>query len=401
VTWASVYLIICRGVRRVGKVVMLTVPLPMVVMLVLIVRGVTLPGAGAGIVYYLTPNFQALADPETWIAAYGQIFFSLTIGFGVMIAYASYIPKKSDVSNNAFITSFANCCTSFLAGFAVFSVLGFLAFNRGGVPVGEVLSAGPGLVFVTYPTAISQMGALGWFWPPLVGTLFFVMLLFLGIDSLFSLTEALVAGLRDRFRSLSVRSVSGAICLFCFLAGAAVFASRAGLNWLDVFDHWANDYGLALVGLLECLAVGYFFPIDRLRDAINEHSEIKLWGWWELCIKIITPLILSYLLFTSLLAELTRGTVYGTSGADFDRYAWIAPVVFLALFPAAFALARLWKAIWLFLAGAAVFFFFRLVLPAGTSWATSLFAAFAAIFLFGTLAVCLLLARRRRDQQNP
>jgi neurotransmitter:Na+ symporter, NSS family len=397
ITWAIVYLILCRGVRRVGKVVMLTVPLPVVVLAVLAVRGLTLPGASDGIIYYLTPNFEALKDPATWLAAYGQIFFSLTLGFGVMIAYASYMPRESDITNNAFITCFANCATSFFAGFVVFSVLGFLAFQKGGVDVATVIDAGPGLVFVTYPTAVSRMGEFGRFWPPVIGILFFVMLLFLGIDSLFSLIEGITTGLKDRYRLLSQKFLTGAVCLFSFVVGSVFFASRAGIHWLDIFDHWANDYGLVIVGLLQCVIVGYFFKTDTLRDYINQVSEIKLWGWWELCIRIITPLILGYLVFSNFIAELTRGSLYGASGTDFDRYLWIAPVSFAGLFLVAFSLARLGKVLALIGFGAAVALLTRVLLPASAPLSAAAFSGLAAAVLFGGLYICVSIARRPKD----
>ncbi len=393
-TWISVYFILCRGVRRVGKVVMLTVPLPVVVLAILAVRGLTLPGAAEGIIYYLTPNFAALKDPATWLAAYGQIFFSLTLGFGVMIAYASYMPRESDITNNAFITCFANCATSFFAGFVVFSVLGFLAFQKGGVDVAGVIDAGPGLVFVTYPTAVSRMGEFGRFWPPVVGILFFVMLLSLGIDSLFSLIEGITTGLRDRFGFLGQKFLTGAVCLLSFIIGSVFFASRAGIHWLDIFDHWANDYGLVIVGLLQCVIVGYFFQTDTLRDYINQVSEIKLWGWWELCIRVITPLILGYLVFSNFLAELTRGSLYGASGTDFDRFLWIAPASFAVLFVIAFSLARLGKVLALIGFGAAVSLITWLLLPASAPLAAAAFSGLAAAVLFGGLFICISIARR-------
>jgi NSS family neurotransmitter:Na+ symporter len=393
-TWAAVYLILYRGVRRVGKVVMLTVPLPVVVLAILAVRGLTLPGASNGIIYYLTPNYEALKDPATWLAAYGQIFFSLTIGFGVMIAYASYMPRESDITNNAFITCFANCATSFFAGFVVFSVLGFLAYQKGGVDVAGVIDAGPGLVFVTYPTAVSQMGEFGRLWPPLIGILFFVMLLFLGIDSLFSLIEGITTGLRDRYNFLSQKFLTGAVCLLSFLIGAALFASRAGIHWLDIFDHWANDYGLVIVGLLECVIVGYFFKTDTLRDYINQVSEIKLWGWWELCIRVITPLVLGYLVFSNFIAELTRGHFYGASGTYFDRFLWIAPASFAVLFVIAFSLARLGKILALLGGGATVMLIAWLLLPSTAPLAAAAFAGLAAAVLFGGLYICISIARR-------
>jgi neurotransmitter:Na+ symporter, NSS family len=354
-TWVAVFWIVCRGVKRVGKVVMWTVPLPIILLVILAIRGFTLPGAGEGISYYLTPNFEKLGQASTWLAAYGQVFFSLTIGFGVMIAYASYRPRNSDVTNNAFIISLANCATSFFAGFAVFSVLGFLAFSQGGVPVSDVVKGGPGLAFITYPTAISQMGELGWFWPPLMAVAFFVMLLTLGIDSLFSLTEGIVAGLHDRYPWMTRGKVSGVICGFCCLVGVVLFGNRAGLNWLDIFDHWANDYGLAIVGLLQCLIVGYLYKTDDLRDYVNEVSEIKLWGWWELCVRLLAPGVLVYLLASQFITELGRGQLYGASGSAFDQYLWCAPAGFALLFVAAFALSKKWTNIKLVFGGILAF----------------------------------------------
>ncbi|MBN1755052.1 sodium-dependent transporter, partial [bacterium] len=98
-TWVLIYWIICKGVARVGKVVLITVPLPVILMIILVIRGLTLPGAMTGLSYYLTPDFAKLADPNVWLAAYSQVFFSLSLGFGIMIAYASYMPKYSEITN--------------------------------------------------------------------------------------------------------------------------------------------------------------------------------------------------------------------------------------------------------------------------------------------------------------
>jgi NSS family neurotransmitter:Na+ symporter len=360
-TWVSVFLIIYKGVHRVGKIVMITVPLPWIILLILAIRGLTLDGASAGIEYYLRPDFEALKRPSTWLAAYGQIFFSLTLGFGVMIAYASYRPRHSDVTNNAFITSFANCLTSFFAGFAVFSVLGFLAFKNG-VPVESVVKGGPSLAFVTYPAAITKMGDLGWIWPPLIGFLFFIALLTLGIDSLFSLVEAIGAGFHERFPKLKRVYLAAAMCGFCFIVGVFTMGTKAGLGWVDVLDYWTNKYGLVIVGLLQCLLVGYFFSTHRIRDFADDVSEVKLGGWWELCIKVITPVVLVYLLSNEIIKEFA--TPYGES--DYAPFlVWTARVVFVALFAAAFAMTRRWSH--LAVAGGALvvgLVFFGLVRPA-------------------------------------
>jgi len=386
-TWLAVFLIIHKGVHRVGRVVLITVPLPILLLLVLAIRGLTLEGAVDGIEYYLRPDFTKLSDPQVWLAAYGQIFFSLTLGFGVMIAYASYNRRRGDIANNAFITCLANCATSFLAGFAVFSVLGFLAFKEG-KPVGEVVSGGSGLAFVTYPTAISKLRVLGNFWPPFVAILFFITLLSLGIDSLFSLVEAAVAGLHDRFRWLSRNVVTIAMCVGGFVVGL-LFVTRGGVAWLDVFDRWCNDYGLAFVGLMECLAVGYFFRTARLREFVNSVSEIHLGGWWELCIRLVTPLVLTALLgYQILTRELT-----GEAG---DWRQTVAKIFFFALLVMAFVLGRRKRLIAIVAAGVIAYFIFACWL----STRAALTGALALMILFGGLGICIGIAIRGKDVEH-
>ena len=345
-TWASVYLIIYKGVHRVGKVVLVTVPLPWIILLVLGLRGLTLEGAAAGVEYYLRPDFEALKNPSTWLAAYSQVFFSLSIGFGIMIAYASYRPRNSDVTNCAFITSFADCLTSFFAGFAVFSVLGFLAYKNG-VPVRDVVAGGPSLAFVAYPAAITRMGDLGAIWPPLIGILFFITLLSLGIDSLFSIVEGAGAGFQDYFPKVGRSHVAAAFSLGGFALGL-LFCTRGGIAWLDLVDHWANDYGLAMVGLLECLLIGYFFDIHRIRDFANDVSEIKLGGWWELCVKVITPVALVYLVGHQFMKEFVDP--YGAGYPVWMQ--WATRGLFATLIAGALAITRRWS--YLALAGIAL-----------------------------------------------
>ncbi|MDT8300032.1 MAG: sodium-dependent transporter [Sedimentisphaerales bacterium] len=159
ITWLAIYLILRKGVRNVSKVVMVTVPLPLLLLVVLLIRGLTLPGAMDGIRFYLTPDFSKLTDIRIWLRAYGQIFFSLSLASGVMIGYGSYLGKKAEITNSAFITGLANCGTSFFAGFVVFSMLGYLAKVQG-LPVADVTESGTGLAFVAFPTAISQLPAL-------------------------------------------------------------------------------------------------------------------------------------------------------------------------------------------------------------------------------------------------
>jgi NSS family neurotransmitter:Na+ symporter len=257
---------------------------------------VTLPGAVEGLKWYLTPDFSAILSGKTWLQAYAQVFFSLSLGFGILTAYASYLPKRSDISNNAFITSFADAGFAYFAGFSVFSVLGYLAQAQG-VPIADVVEGGPGLAFVVYPTAISLMPAA-----PLIAAAFFLTLLTLGIDSAFSIVEGVVAGIRDKW-NVSQNATAAGFCTFGFLVGI-LFTTGAGLYWLDIVDHWMNNYGLVVIGFLECIAVGWFYGTKKLKDYINEVSDFKIGWWWDLFIKWITPLALGWAIVANVVEEI-------------------------------------------------------------------------------------------------
>jgi len=298
-TWVLIYFIIYKGVNRVGKVVNITVPLPIIMLIILFIRGITLPGALKGINYYLEPNFAILLDWRVWLEAYSQIFFSLSLGFGIMIAYASYMPKESDVANNAFIMSLANCATSFFGGFAVFSILGYLSVMNN-IDITKLKLSGPGLAFVTYPLALYKLPALG----ALFSIAFFVMLLTLGIDSAFSIVEAIVSGIHDKW-NINKEKLTLIFCIVGFLSGI-IFTTGSGLYWLDIVDHWMSNFGLGIIGLLECILLYYFFDFKKIKEYINSVSEIKVGLWWDICIGFITPAILGFSLIFNFNQEFTK-----------------------------------------------------------------------------------------------
>lgn len=321
ISWAMIILSIWKGARTVGKVVYLTVPLPWICLLIFVIKGLTLPGAEDGIAYYLTPNFSKLLDSRVWLAAYSQIFFSLSIGFGVMIAYASFLPQKSDIVNNAFIVALADAGTAFLGGFAVFSTLGYYARNLG-VGVNEVLKSGIGLAFITYPSIINMLGKAA----PFFGVVFFLMLITLAIDSAFSLVEAVAAGFMDKFGARRLK-VNLSVGLVAFLIGI-IFTSNAGLNWLDILDYFMNGFGLAVVGLLQCIVIGYFYGPNKIREHVNSISEFSIGKWWDLMIRIVVPIVLALLILNEIADRIK--SAYG----NFPRWAefcggWIVVIVLL------------------------------------------------------------------------
>jgi len=297
IVWVLVYFAVFKGVKSVGKVVMVTMPLPILLLIVLFARGITLDGAMLGISAYLTPDFNALLDPEIWLAAISQIFFTLSLAFGIMIAYASFNNKNQDIKSDSITTALVNSAISIFAGFVVFAILGFMAQSTGQT-LDEVAAGGPGLVYVVFPKALSLMP-----WPQFFSFLFFITLLALGIDSLLSLVEALNTALGDRYNLPNRPLIALYVCIAGFLLGT-VFVTGAGLYYLDIVDHFVTNYGLILVGILQSIAIGWFYGADKLRSYINSTGKSALGKWWNFSIKYFIPLTLSIFLLAQFIKDL-------------------------------------------------------------------------------------------------
>lgn len=324
--WFFIWLICFREVNHgIEKACLIFMPLLFVLTLILIGWGLTLPGAAQGIKWYLKPDFSKLLSWKVWMAAYGQIFFTLTLGFGVMIAYASYLPKRTNIIRNAYITSIVNCLYSFFVGFAIFSVLGYLAY-KSGLPIGEVVQSGPTLAFVVLPAAISKLPIFN----NLFGVIFFGCLVIAGLSSGISLIEAFSSAICDKF-NLDRRGVVTLLCSLGFV-GSLVFASRAGLYWLDIVDHFINQYGLVTAGILECLVVGWFLKARVLRNHINAVSDSSIGRTWDFFIKYLTPGILIVILLRNLFFELQKPYGgYSVLALVLLGVTWMAATLILAL----------------------------------------------------------------------
>ncbi len=302
IAWVLMYLCIFKGVKAVDKIVWLTVPIPWLMLVILTVRGLTLEGSTQGLAYYLTPDWSRLLEPKIWCIAFGQAFFSMSLAFGVMITYASFLHRKSDINNNATIIGISDFATSFIAGIAVFAILGAMAFatTASGHPVGieNVTKSGPSLAFVAFPYALSQLPYSAWF-----SAVFFFALITLGIDSAFSITESVLASIVDKTgwrRSvvLVVMSVVG-------LCSGLVYVTQGGLNWLGLIDGMINGaWGIALLGLLECLALGWIFQLEKLRLHANSRSDFQFGRWWNILIRTVIPVLLGTLFFWKLYDDL-------------------------------------------------------------------------------------------------
>jgi len=277
------YIIIYKGAGQTGKVAVWTVIIPWLILVVLLIRGLTLPGAVKGLNYYLTPNWAKLKQGDVWFAALSQIAFTLSVGMAGMFAYGSFVAKKADITNSAFITSFSNCATSYFAGFAVFSIIGFIMQSLN-IPIDKVSASGLGLAFVSYPVGISMIptGA------PIVGVLFFLCLFFLGIDSAFFLAHGgVIAPVYDKF-GMKLKNSTLLICILGFLLGL-LYTTQGGLYWLDIIDRAVSFYGLLITGAIASFVVGWVFPAKKLRDHINETSDIKVGAWFDWMLKVVVP----------------------------------------------------------------------------------------------------------------
>ncbi|NCN98735.1 sodium-dependent transporter [Candidatus Pacearchaeota archaeon CG10_big_fil_rev_8_21_14_0_10_35_219] len=302
VIWVAIYFIVRKGVDSVGKVVMISMPLPLILMLVLFIRGIFLPGAFEGIIAYLQPDLSALMDPDIWIAAVAQIFFTLSIGFGIMTAYASFNSKNQNVRGDTYITAISDAAMSLFAGFVVFAILGYMATTEG-VAVADVATSGPGLAFVVFPEALSLLPS-AWFF----SLLFFLALFALGIDSAFSIVEAVNTTIGDRYKKPNRPKIAFFTCLISFLLGI-IFVTGAGLYFLDIVDYFINNYGLVTAGLLEAVVIGWYFGPKKIRLFVNKQCGCNIRGWWDYAIKYVIPIALIILLGYQFYTDIT--TPYG------------------------------------------------------------------------------------------
>uniref|UniRef100_A0A8C4ITE6 Transporter n=1 Tax=Dicentrarchus labrax TaxID=13489 RepID=A0A8C4ITE6_DICLA len=233
--WIVIFLCMLKGIRSSGKVVYVTATFPYFVLIVLIIRGATLEGSLQGVAFYLTPDWSRLANAQVWNDAASQIFYSLGIGVGGLLSMASYNKFDNNVIRDTLIITTGNCTTSFFAGFAIFSILGHMAWKKG-VPVGEVADTGPGLAFVAYPEALALLpGSVFW------SIMFFLMLFMLGIDTLFGNMEGITTAVLDEFPQLRTNTLHkslflGALCFCFYLMGLLLVTDVINQFCQDILD---------------------------------------------------------------------------------------------------------------------------------------------------------------------
>ncbi|MBN2897257.1 MAG: sodium-dependent transporter [Clostridia bacterium] len=275
---------VSSGIEKAGKVLM---PLLFGILILITIKGLTLPNAMAGVEFLFKPDFSKVTGAVV-LAALGQAFFSLSLGMGCMITYGSYLNKQENLASNAAIVTAMDTAVALLAGLAMFPAM----FSFGMEP-----AAGPGLVFVVVPSLFAEMGGLG----VVFAALFFVALTVAALTSSVSLLEVVVAYLMDERKFTRVKSVitaSTIMALMCVLASLSlggVGPKLFGTGAFDVFDLLTDKIFLAIGGMLLCIFAGWRLDKEDLRKEITNEGDIAfgIFEFWYALVKYVIPVTIA------------------------------------------------------------------------------------------------------------
>ena len=289
IVWTVVMFILYGGVKKgVELSNKIFIPLLLILFSILVVQALRLPGAVDGLNAFFTPNWEAMANYKVWLAAFGHIFFSLSVGFGIMLTYSSYLKRKTNLTGSGLVVALANSSFEILAGIGIFAALGFMAYSAGS-SVDEVVSGGIGLAFIAFPKIISSLGAGG----DLFGFLFFASLTVAGVTSMVSILQVPIAAFQDKLgwsRKRAVTIIAGGSAI----VSTILFSTHSAITFVDIIDYFANNIGIVGGGLLSIILVTWFRRplLKELQQHVNQYSSIKLrWGW-NFLLTIVTPLSL-------------------------------------------------------------------------------------------------------------
>ncbi|MCQ2964469.1 MAG: sodium-dependent transporter [archaeon] len=296
VIWILIWFICHKDLNDgVGKAVNILVPLMFVIMIGIVIYSLTMPGASIGIKEFFTIDWNALGNLNIWLAAFGQIIFSLSLGMGIILTYSSYLPEKTNLTKNAVMTIFANCGFEVVNAIGVFSILGFMVLTSG-IPFNQLIIEGTGLAFIAFPEVFNVMGPVSY----ILGPIFFLCILIAGITSLISMLELISSSIGDKFK-LSRKKVTTILCIIGFLV-SMIYATSFGSYLLGIVDSMLNNVILLLIIIIECIIFGYIYSMDKLMEILNENTLFKVGNWWKYCIKYITPIILIILWISGVLS---------------------------------------------------------------------------------------------------
>ena len=310
IAWVVIYLCIRKGTVSVGKVVKYTgLTLPLIFLIIMALKGITMPGGLEGLAKLLIPDFGVISSKGLWsnllIDAIGQVFYSLSIMMAIMIAYGSYLNESADIVKDATIIACADLGVSVLSGVVMFTTMYGV-----GMTVDDMSASGIATAFIIFPQAIVNLTKVGWV-NALFGFVFYACLSSLAVDSAFSIIEGVSTAVADRFK-LNPRKTTKIICVISALI-SLVFITQSGLAWLDIVDNWTNQYNMIIIGVMECVVIGWIFKPKKVLQEINKNAQkYKMPDWWFIgSIKFIAPIALTGFCIWNLYSLFKGGGIYG------------------------------------------------------------------------------------------
>lgn len=307
VAWGLIFYCIRNGASSVSKVVKFTVFMPVILLVIMAIKGITMEGAMDGLKLFFIPDFSVLSSPALWVDAMGQVFYSLSIMMAIMFAYGSYLKDDSNIAVDSMIIAFSDMAVSVLSGIVMFSTMG------GTGMLDNMTDSGVSTAFIVYPQAIVNLTNIGWV-NAIFGAVFYMMLITLAIDSAFSIVEGVSAAIADKFH-IKPKKVTIAVCVISGLI-SLVFVTQAGLAWLDIVDAWVNQINLIVIGVFECIAIGWCFNLRKVFNEVNRNTtKFKIpYVWFMISIKFVSPVLLSGLFIWNIY------TLFVINGGSYGGY---------------------------------------------------------------------------------
>ncbi|XP_065582143.1 sodium- and chloride-dependent GABA transporter ine-like [Artemia franciscana] len=289
--WILVYFCLWKGIKSSGKVVYVTATVPYLLIGAFLWRALSLEGSEMGLKFFFQPKWEQLLEAKVWVNAAAQNFNSIGIAFGSLIAFASYNPFNNGLIRDTILISLVDAVTCILAGMCVFATLGNLAYEQG-TTVEEVVSNGPGLVFVAYPQALAKMpGSTVW------AIIFFGMLLCLGIDSQFATVEVIVTSLKDGYHHLIERYLKRhevlvlLICFVSFIFGIPN-VMEGGFYYFTLIDYYTAAISLMYIAFFEVIAIVWIYGADRLARNVRDMTGSLPNVYIRVCWLVMAPCLI-------------------------------------------------------------------------------------------------------------
>ncbi|KAJ8728149.1 hypothetical protein PYW08_016534 [Mythimna loreyi] len=341
ISWLIVFLIVAKGIKSSGKAAYFLALFPYVILFILLIRAVTLPGAGMGILFFITPQWEKILQMKVWYAAVTQVFFSLSVCSGALIMFSSFNHFTQNVYRDSMIVTTLDTCTSLISGITIFGILGNLGHQLGYDNINDVIgnnSGGSSLAFISYPDAIAQSP----FVPQLFAALFFLMMAVLGVGSGVALFSTVNTIFLDAFPKVPTVVMSAIMCSGCFLIGL-VYVTPGGQYILEIVDYYGGTFMRLFAAIVETMGVFWIYGLENMCVDIEFMLGLKTSFYWRICWGIVTPIMMMVVFFYSLITteQLLFGGTYEYPNAAYVGGACLQ-YFGIALIPL-FMLTTFWK----------------------------------------------------------